>query len=67
MSVCPLHPLHCSQEEETETWELGAWEACRDRPLVGWEVRQGEVVSGEQTLDLMVLGAEGGLGLADRV
>lgn len=42
--------------------ELGAWEARRDRPWVGWEVRQGEVVSGEQTLYLMVLGAAGGKG-----
>lgn len=34
---------------------------------MGWEVRQGEVVSEELTLYLMVLGAEGGLGLVDRV
>lgn len=47
--------------------ELGAWKSCRHGPWVGREVRQGEVVSGEQSLYLMMLGAEGGLGLADRV
>lgn len=66
-SVLSTHYIGLRRRRLRLPLELGAWEACRDRPWVGWEVRQGEVVSGEQTLYLMVLGAEGGLDLADRV
>lgn len=67
LSVLSTHYIGLRRRRLWLPVELGAWESCRDRLWVGWEVRQGEVVSGEQTLYLMVLGAGGGLGLADRV